>query len=348
MMSHPFLEVIAPGLLTTVQDLGRPGYARYGVSPGGAVDDFALRAANFLVDNPPEAAGLEITLIGPTLRFTSSCSFAVCGADLGAALDDHPIETWRGHLARAGQVLTFTGQRRGCRAYLSVHGGLAVPPVLGSRSTDLRAGLGWGGGRPLRSGDRLPVGGGPIGVARLDLLAGDFERLLPSGDVVPGDYLERTVVSAAPGPQEDHFDRSAVKLFYSAEFTVGGDSDRMGLRLHGPAVIPRSADIVSDGLVAGAVQIPESGQPLCLLAGHQTTGGYPKIAVVGLAHLRGLAQLEPLSKVSFNRVGQEELEEEDAAYINAVRGLEARRLGQPAARLYRMRSGPVCRVSRVK
>lgn len=341
-MSASVIEVISPGLLTTVQDLGRPGYARYGLGPGGAADDFALRAANFLADNPPGAAGLEVTLAGPAIRFSAGTSLAIAGADLGPALDGRPLENWRGYMVSAGQVLTFGRPVRGCRAYLAVHGGVDIPPAMGSRSTDLKAGLGWGGGRPLAAGDRLPVGGGIVPASRLDALALAFERLLPAGDESPGGYLDREAVAATAGPQEDHFDPATVSLFHSSAFIVATASDRMGLRLEGPAIRPLRPDIVSDGLVAGAVQVPESGQPLCLLAGHQTTGGYPKIAVAGLAHLRVLAQRAPLARVAFFGAAQDDLDAEAAAYLHAVRAWEAWRLGGRATRLFRVRNGPVC------
>ncbi|MHB0884539.1 MAG: 5-oxoprolinase subunit C family protein [Bacillota bacterium] len=343
-MSRAVVEVIAPGLSTTVQDLGRPGFARYGLAPGGAADDFAIRAANLLVDNPPEAAALEVTLRGPTLRFGSAAAIAITGADLGASLDGRPLEGWRGHRVSAGQTLAFGRPVQGCRAYLTVHGGLDVPVSMGSRSTDLRAGLGWGGGRALVAGDRLPVSGRGVPAGRLEALALGLERLLPAGDRWPGDYLEREAVAASPGPQEDHFAPSVVDRFFSARFTVGAASDRMGLRLVGPVVAPMKPDIVSDGLVAGAVQVPESGQPLCLLAGHQTTGGYPKIAVAGVAHQRVLGQRPPLSGLAFFRTAQADLDAEAVAYLVALRAWEAFRLGERPPRVFAFPGGPLCRV----
>ncbi len=343
-MSRTVIEVIAPGLSTTVQDLGRPGFARYGLAPGGAADDFALRAANLLVDNPPEAAAVEVTLLGPTLRFNSATAIAVTGADLAVSSDGRALEGWRGRRVSAGQTLTFGRPVRGCRAYLAVHGGLEVSVSMGSRASDLRAGLGWGGGRALVAGDRLPVSGENVPAGRLDALALGLERLLPPGDRWPGEYVERETVGASPGPQEDHFAPAVIDRFYTARFTVGAASDRMGLRLMGATVPPLKPDIVSDGLVAGAVQVPESGRPLCLLAGHQTTGGYPKIAVVGLAHQRVLGQRPPLAALSFFRTAQADLDAEAAAYLAVVRSWESFRLGQTPSRVFSFSGGPLCRI----
>ncbi|HEY3315811.1 MAG TPA: biotin-dependent carboxyltransferase family protein [Bacillota bacterium] len=345
-MTEGRIEVIAAGLLTTIQDLGRPGYARYGLGPGGAADGFALRAANLLVDNEPGAAGLEITLAGPELRFRRSISFAVSGADLGLELDGRTIPSWRGITARAGQTLRFRPVARGCRAYLAVSGGLDVPVSLGSRSSDPRARLGWREGRAVKAGDALPVAGGAVTQARLDRLALSLEQMLPPGQESPADYLDREVVAAADGPQADHFSPAALARFYRSVYQVAPSSDRMGLRLNGPAVSPERADIVSDGLIAGAVQVARDGRPVCLLAGHHTTGGYPKIAVIGRAHLRVAAQRPPLAHLSFVRVDPADLEEEAATYLSILRGWEERRLGELPGRLYRLRGGVTVRVRR--
>lgn len=343
-MADVGLEIIAPGLLTTVQDLGRPGYARYGLGPGGAVDTYALRAANFLVDNPPEAAGLEITLTGPVIRFRGESCIAVCGADMRAAIDGRPIENWRGYVVRDGSTLNFGGLLRGCRSYLAVSGGIDVDVVMGSRSTDLRAGLGYGGGRAVAAGDVLPVAARPVSSERLDRLGLGLRRLLPAGEADPGDYLDRCSVVAGDGPQVDHFARKQLEVFYGSVFTVDPASDRMGLRLDGPRLPPERPDIISDALVAGAVQVPESGQPLCLLAGHQTTGGYPKIASIGQAHLRVAAQRPPFSPFSLAWAETEAIEAEAAAYVGLLRAWEAARLGRPPGRLYRLLPDSVARV----
>jgi len=288
-----YLEVIEPGLLTTVQDLGRHGYERFGVPVAGAMDSCALRAANFLVGNPPDAAGLEITLIGPRLRATENCLIAVCGADLGLCVWKWKMSGWTAILVRRGWEISFEGRKSGCRAYLAVAGGIDVPLVMGSRATYLRGGFGGHQGRALRAGDALPVG---RPACSLSDWAG---RQFPQRARPP--YSDTPVLEVILGPQEDHFTPEGIDTFLSSEYTVGGTSDRMGYRLEGPAIAHRtSADIVSDGIALGAVQVPANGQPLVMMADRQTTGGYTKIANVVSADVPLLAQCVPgSSRVRF-------------------------------------------------
>ena len=287
-------EVLAPGLLTTVQDVGRPGYQRFGVPRGGALDAFALAAANALVGNPPDAAGLEVTLVGPVLRVAAEGLVACTGADLGFTIDGEPAALWQAHRVRPGQVLRFAGRRSGCRAYVAVAGGIAVPPVMGSRSTDIRARIGGVAGRALARGDHLPVG--PL----------------------PADWRERAGLSLPPalrrhglpqparvvlGPQDDRFLPVAFERLLGAPYRVSAQSDRMGYRLTGPRLVHRDgADIVSEGNAPGSIQVPGNGQPIVLLADRQTTGGYAKIATVVSADLDFLAQAAPGDRITFRAV----------------------------------------------
>ena len=283
--AEPCLEVLDGGLLTTVQDEGRAGYRRLGVSAAGALDAPALRRANAALGNPPAAAGLECTVAGPTLLFLRPTRFALAGADLGARLERSDLGPWPvppaiGVLARAGNVLTFTGRRSGCRAYLAFAGGLAVPLVLGSRATDLGAGFGGWQGRALRTGDLLGVG--PPG----------RDPSVPPEAAAQAD--DEAVVRVVLGPQADHFPPSALERFLGEAWTVGPSSDRTGCRLVGPVLEHAGpAEIVSDGMVPGAIQIPPDGQPIVMLADGPTTGGYPKLAAVVSADLPRLAQLLP-------------------------------------------------------
>ena len=285
------LEVVAPGLLTSIQDTrGRPHLARYGVPTGGAVDPLAAAAANALVANDPDAALLEITIGGPTLRFTTHTAFALAGADLSATLDGQPIGPGWSWLARAGSTLSFGERRTGARAYFACAGGLDVPLVLGSRAADLRAGFSGLAGRPLRSGDRLSVRDVSDGVTRSGrYLASACARTDPSQRV-----------RVLPGPHVDRFGTGAFDRLCSAEWTITPQADRMGYRLAGPRLEhARRADVASLGLPLGSVQVPGDGQPIVLLADHQPTGGYTVLACIIRADLDLIAQRVPGEIVRF-------------------------------------------------
>lgn len=289
------LEVLDPGLLTTVQDAGRVGWARYGVPPSGPLDAAAFNAANALVGNPPGAAALEITLAGPTLRVPRECLIAVCGADFDLWVGTLPVPLWHAVYARAGRIITFGARRSGARAYLAISGGIALPPFLGSQATYLPGGFGGLDGRALRAGDRLP-----LGVAADDLVmrAG---RVWPTERRPP--YTPQPTLRVVLGPQDDYFTAEGVATFLDSAYQLTPEADRMGARLQGPPVAHRGpTGIVSDGVVSGSVQIPPDGQPIVMLADHQTTGGYPKIATVVRADLPLLAQLLPGDRVRFAAV----------------------------------------------
>jgi antagonist of KipI len=289
------LEILEPGFLTTVQDAGRVGWARYGVPPSGPLDTAAFRAANRLVGNPPDAAGLEITLTGPTLRCSRPALVAVCGAEFALWAGSIPVPTWHAVFLRAGDLLRFGERRSGARATLAIDGGIAVPRFLDSRSTYLPGGFGGFEGRALQAGDTLPLG------------AGVRHPAMQAGHVWP--RSERPSYSAAPtlrvvlGPQDDAFTPAGLETFLSAAYVLSLESNRMGARLQGPRIAHRDATgIVSDGIVAGSVQVPADGQPIVMLADHQTTGGYPKIATVVQADLPLLAQVLPGDSVRFEAV----------------------------------------------
>jgi biotin-dependent carboxylase-like uncharacterized protein len=294
------LEVLDDGLLTTVQDLGRYGYERYGIPVSGAMDPFALRAANWLVGNPPDAAALEITVAGPRLRATGKCLIAVAGADLGLRVDGREVPAWMAVFVREGWSIEFGGRRSGCRAYLAVAGGVDVPPVMGSRSTYLSGGFGGLEGRALRRGDLVPVG--PVSFHLFTLAGRSFPRSL-----IPG-YSDAPEIHVVAGPQDDYFAGAGMAAFLSGEYRVGATSDRMGYRLSGPEIAHEGATgIISDGVPLGAVQVPADGQPIVMMADRQTTGGYPKIATAISADVPLLAQCMPgQSTVRFQTVSVEE------------------------------------------
>ncbi|MEU1590290.1 biotin-dependent carboxyltransferase family protein [Micromonospora sp. NPDC005710] len=277
------IEVLRAGALTTVQDLGRPGWAHLGVPRSGALDPAALRLANRLVGNPEQAAGLEITLTGCTLRLTRATTVAVTGAEVAVRVGQRPGDVGRPLSVPAGTVLRIGPARRGVRSWLAVAGGVDVSRVLGSRSTDTLSGL---GPAPLRDGDRLPLGETVHAPAPVDL------TVCPA----PPDELHLTV---GPGPREDWFTPLAFDRLFGNAYTVSPVSNRVGARLAG-AALPRAVagELPSEGIVLGAVQVPADGQPLIFLADHPTTGGYPVIGVV--TDVTPLAQARPGTTVRFH------------------------------------------------
>lgn len=302
------IRVLRPGLLTTVQDLGRWGYQKYGVTVGGAMDTAALRIANLLVGNDESAAGLELTLVGPTLRFEGDALLAICGGDLTPCIDGRPAPAWRPVGARSGATLSFAGAASGCRAYLAVAGGIDVPIVLGSRSTCLRAGFGGLDGRPLRDGDLLPVGRpSELSDRLLAGLAGEetsfsAPRWRVGGAAFTG-YCPDPLVRVMRGPEFDRLARGSRSRLFADAFRIAPESDRMGYRLEGPRLeLGSSAELVSEGIAAGTLQLPPGGRPIALLADRQTTGGYARIGQIAGVDLPVMAQLKPGDAVHFQQI----------------------------------------------
>jgi biotin-dependent carboxylase-like uncharacterized protein len=281
------IRVLAPGPLTTVQDLGRPGLAHLGVPSAGAVDRRAFGLANRLVGNPPGAAALEITLAGPELALEAGGWLALTGGRADALLDGRPVPMDVAVRFEAGQVLAVGTLTSGLRSYLAVRGGIDVPEVLGSRSTDTLAGI---GPPPLAEGTSLPVG---------DLAAGDpFLQVAPT----PA-FEEEPVLAAVRGPRDDLFTPAALRTLAGAAWTVSSDSDRSGIRLDGPALERRQmVELASEGMVEGSLQVPPDGHPILFLANHPTTGGYPVVAVVAGHDLPLAAQARPGTRLRFRFV----------------------------------------------
>jgi biotin-dependent carboxylase-like uncharacterized protein len=281
------VEVVRPGPLTTVQDCGRRGYAHLGVPRSGALDGPALAAANRLVGNPEAAAGLETTVGGVTLRVSERCWVAVTGAPAEITLDGQPAPWGQAIELAAGQVIDVGPARQGVRSYVAVSGGLAVERVLGSRSTDLLSGL---GPAPLRAGDALPLG--------------------PSRGEPQSDHLTRpprpgpVELRLTLGPRDDWFTAAAIRTLLTATYAVSPVSNRIALRLDGPALArSRPDELASEGLVLGAVQVPSDGCPLVFLHDHPTVGGYPVVAVVEPSDLAHCAQARPGAAVRFHLAG---------------------------------------------
>lgn len=290
------LEVIQPGLLTTVQDAGRRGWMRTGVPPSGPMDAPAFAVANHLVGNPTDAAGLEVTLTGPVIRCQRPTVVAVCGAEFDLWVDRLPVPTWHAVFVRAGSYLRFGSRRGGARAYLAVAGGIATEPFLGSRATYLKGAFGGLEGRALQHGDRLPVGA--HGIPDLAAYAG---RSWPQARRPA--YIPEPTLRLVPQSQSRGWSRRALADLCAHPFEVSRASDRMGVRLAGPALPRReSAPTISDGVIIGSVQVPPDGQPIVMMVDHQTTGGYPKVGTVIQADLPLLAQCLPGDRVRFETV----------------------------------------------
>ncbi len=289
------LRVKKPGLLTTVQDLGRPNAISAGVPPGGAMDRFAHRAANLLVDNDEGAATLECTLSGPELVALQSCLVAVTGADFDPRVNGEPEPMWTAMFLSEGDELSFAGRRLGGRAYVAVAGGIAADRWLGSMSTSLMARRGGMHGRHLLAGDMIALAGEP----RAPAISG---RHL--GHNLRPDYEDHTL-RAIVGPHIRRLGAEGRKTLFNSEFKVSRDADRMGYRLEGPALDASGDELLSFGLAAGALQVPRSGQPILLMADHQTAGGYPVVATVASAAMPVAAQLLPGDKLRFAEVSIE-------------------------------------------
>lgn len=275
------IRVLSPGMQTTVQDLGRFGYAHFGVSASGAADALAFRAGNLLVGNAENAAALEMTLSGGTFEFTEAAVIALTGSDFGAEL---PL--WSPVEIPAGTVLRCDATRTGARCYLAVRGGLAGPRVMGSASVHVVTGV---GGRPLKKGDVLPVDDAAIRRPRA-----------PARDVP--EFVRGGVLRVTAGPQADWF---AGELL-AAPYTLTEESNRMGLRLSGPPIPSHAGHMLTEGVALGAIQVPPDGQPIILFVEHQTTGGYPKPANVISADFWRLGQLRPRDTVRFEQVTMED------------------------------------------
>ena len=282
--------VIAPGMLTTVQDIGRWGHQRYGVSVSGAMDELSHRRANALVGNSETAATLEVTLVGPTLEFTCDARFAICGATFEVDLDQHAISLDTVIHAKRGQMVIFSRRTGGARAYIAIAGGIDVRPVLGSRSTHVRSGLGGFDGRPLRAGDALAVGsfrGNPI-------------RPVPAQKWRRPVVVGGSRIRVLPSVHNNYFDQASRDRLLGTRYTISAVSDRMGYRLENEHLTDRyDCALLSQALPLGAIQVPPSGGVIVAMADRQTVGGYPRIANVISADVPLLGQLGPDDWVSF-------------------------------------------------
>lgn len=302
--------MLQAGVLTTVQDRGRTGHQHEGIPVSGAMDDLSLRVGNLLVGNGEGAAALELTLVGPTLRFDEQTLIALTGADLDASVDGAPIPSWRPVCIAAGTIVTMERAVRGCRGYLAVAGGIDVPVSLGSRATYARAALGGVDGRPLKRGDVIACGA-----------PSELSRRIASAILQGADGAKVVAAGWGAAPTLVPFFRSGAPIrlledahtplltaesrdrLWSAEFRVGAQSDRMGFRLEGVALeLDRPVEILSEAVTFGTVQLPPGGSPIILMADRQTTGGYPRIGAVASIDLPLVAQLRPGDRLRFRPI----------------------------------------------
>ncbi len=285
------LKILDAGLLTTVQDLGRYGYQRYGVSASGVMDEFSAKVANILVGNEQGEAVLETTLKGVTIQFLRDCVFAVTGGICDSTLNGEKIKLWKSYKASKGDTLKMGICKSGLRNYLAFAGGIDVPVVMNSKSTNLKAKVGGFSGRKLMVNDVLSVN-----EKHIETIVEFDSKYIPS-------YSKEIQVGVVLGQQDDHFTDAGINTFFTETYTVTQESDRMGIRLSsvsGNTIEHKNgADIISDGITFGAIQVPGSGQPIVMMADRQTTGGYTKIGNVISSDLVKLAQATPGTKVRF-------------------------------------------------
>ncbi len=293
------VTILRAGVLTTVQDLGRTGCRQVGVSLGGALDVFALRVANLLVGNEESAAGLEITLGGLQLRFADERIVAWCGGEFDVRVGSTALPAGHAAVINAGEELKFNHPKIGCRCWLAISGGIDVPTVLGSRSTDLRASFGGFEGRALRDGDELPLGGQPRSAPAATERISSWSAPEPWSQTASANPILHVI----RGNDWDRFDDVMTQRFTSEAFAVSPDSNRMGVRFDGPELRrDNDVDLISEAVAPGTIQVPSSGKPILLLGDCQTIGGYPKIAHVITVDLGIAAQLRAGDHARFSEV----------------------------------------------
>jgi len=304
-------KILNPGLFTTIQDLGRFGYLKYGVPISGAMDTFSFVAANLLVANNPNDACLEITLIGPELQALARTQVAITGGLASPKINGQNVPMWETLDVQEGDIISFGKIVKGCRLYFSIRGGVNTPLVLGSRSTYVRGMLGGLNGRQLKTGDIIEVFAKPHLETRLSM----SEELMPQ-------FTGRFMMHVILGPQSDMFTEKGMQTFLSNSYKVTSEADRMGYRLEGPTIEHKSkAEIISDALLPGAVQVPRGGKPIMIMRDAQTTGGYPKIAVVVSPDVSLLGQARPDDTVEFSRITIKQAREKALEYYKLLKNL---------------------------
>lgn len=314
------MKIEKAGSLDTIQDLGRWSYQAYGMVVAGAMDPFAYQIGNILLGNKGYAASLEMTLLGPRVTFSQPTQIVITGADMSPKVNESPIPMWQTIDIRENDHLTFGPAKKGCRSYLAIAGGFRVPTIMGSRSTYLRGKIGGYHGRALDKGDIIPY---------LTLADTDPKRLCHSALArsIRPEYKDEVEVRVILGPQDHYFTQEGIDTFFKEEYFVTPQMDRMGIRLEG-AVIQHTAgaDIISDAIPLGAIQIPANGKPIILMSDRQTTGGYTKIGCVISVDIPTLAQVRPGQKIRFREVS---IEAAQSLLKEQVKGFISLNLLQP-------------------
>lgn len=290
------IEIIDKGMLTTIQDLGRFGYQRYGVTPSGVMDEYSAIMSNILVGNELEVPVIETSFKGVCIKFNSDSSIAVTGGENTVLLNDLEVPMWESIRIKSGDIVKMNFCKSGVRNYISIYGGFDIPKILGSYSTNIKSKLGGFEGRALKNGDVIPL--------KIETI-GFIQRVLSRQEIPEFSNFE--TIRVILGPQDGEFTEESHKTFFNNEYEVSKEGDRMGIRFLGEKVEHiNGADIISDGISFGAIQIPGNGQPIIMMADRQTTGGYTKIGNVITADLYKVAQLPPGSKVKFQRSEEKE------------------------------------------
>ncbi|QOV11738.1 biotin-dependent carboxyltransferase family protein [Viridibacillus arvi] len=306
------VTVVKPGLLTTIQDLGRFGSQKYGVIVSGAMDAYSLRIANILVGNLESEAVLEVSLFGTVLQFNDDHLIALTGGDLTATINNEPAPLWRPFIVKKGDLLKFKRAHKGCRAYVSFAGGIQVPIVMNSKSTYLKAGMGGFEGRALQKQDEINIG--PYTKSNKEIHQYAIQLVGPASWSVNYNELislkQQQTIRVMPGTEWDSFTTESQHCLTNNPYTLSTEADRMGYRFEGPALsLTEKFELLSEAVTFGTVQIPPSGKPIILMADRQTTGGYPKMVQVITADLASLAQLQTGAKIRFKLVTLEEAQQ---------------------------------------
>ncbi len=323
-------QVTKPGMMTTIQDLGRTGYQKFGVSQSGAMDKISLMTANALVGNALDAAGLECMIMGPELLFEEDQTIAITGADISPSINGNSIAMYTAIGVKAGDCLRFGQIKKGCRAYIAFAGGLEADMVMGSASTDQKLGIGGVNGKKLDAWDRIRVrneeieGFSGINLSSITMTEEEKALLMTAAPQQTEDGA--VIIDVVKGPQFDQFHEDGIETFFGSDYEITPDSNRMGIRLSGQKIEQLGdGNIISDGIAEGAVQVPSSGMPIIMMADRQTTGGYCKIANVTSTDISKLSQCMPGTKVRFRELS---VEDAQAKYKQCLQLI--RRIGEEA------------------
>lgn len=323
------ITVLSPGLLTSIQDLGRVGFQKYGVIVSGAMDLYSLRLANILVGNREGEAALEITIVGPSLMIQKGTTFSITGADISPTIEGEAVPMWRPVYLNKDSILKFGVCKSGCRAYLAFAGGFKIASIMGSKSTYMRAGIGGYKGRALKKNDILELE--KPKKKSIDIINKLSKQLSQNKFITSNWYIregenqsrEVTTIRVIRERQFENFTEESVNNFFQSSFNISIKSDRMGYRLNGAKLsLKEPAEIISEAVYFGTIQVPPDGNPIILLADRQTTGGYPKIAQIVSVDIQKIVQLKPNEKIMFKEISLEEAEKlyyEREKYINDIK-----------------------------